>query len=172
MPKKAKMKGLGVPANVLQDFIQLSYSPQTRAPDGYKLDEELSDSRVKVYTKDNSKEVVVVHRGSVGADDWIDNAKYFAFGSVKNTKTFKLHKERQLKAIEKYGAKNIIGIGHSRAGLYLQSLQKDYPIKEIITYNKAVGFYDMLRTNPKEQTDVKVKNDFVSSVICFSIEVF
>ena len=162
MPKKAKMKGLGLPANVLQDFIQLSYSPQTRSPDGFKLDEELSDSRVKVYTKDNSKEVVVVHRGSVGADDWIDNAKYFAFGSVKNTKTFKLHKERQLKAIEKYGANNIIGVGHSRAGLYLQALQKEYPIKEIITYNKAVGFYDMLRTNPKEQTDIKVKNDFVS----------
>ena len=162
MPKKAKMKGLGLPANVLQDFIQLSYSPQTRSPDGFELDEELSDSRVKVYTKNNSKEVVVVHRGSVGADDWIDNAKYFAFGSVKNTKTFKLHKERQLKAIEKYGANNIIGVGHSRAGLYLQALQKEYPIKEIITYNKAVGFYDMLRTNPKEQTDVKVKNDFVS----------
>ena len=165
MPKKAKMKGLGVPANVLQEFIELSYKGNTSiAPEGYSIDAPLSDSRVKVYTKNgsNDKDVVVVHRGSVGADDWIDNAKYFAFGSVKNTKTFKLHKERQLKAIEKYGANNIIGIGHSRAGLYLQALQKDYPIKEIITYNKAVGFYDMLRTNPKEQTDVKVKNDFVS----------
>ena len=165
MPKKAKMKGLGVPANVLQEFIELSYKGNTSiAPEGYSIDAPLSDSRVKVYTKNgsNDKDVIVVHRGSVGADDWIDNAKYFAFGSVKNTKTFKLHKERQLKAIEKYGANNIIGIGHSRAGLYLQALQKDYPIKEIITYNKAVGFYDMLRTNPKEQTDVKVKNDFVS----------
>ena len=163
MPKKAKMKGLGVPANLLKDFIDLSYKPKsTEAPDGFQIDKELSDSRVKVYTKPNSKEVIVVHRGSVGADDWIDNAKYFAFGSVKNTKTFKLHKERQLKAIEKYGANNIIGIGHSRAGLYLEALQKEYPIKEVITYNKAVGFYDMLRTNPEEQTDVKVKNDFVS----------
>ena len=58
MPKKAKMKGLGLPANVLQDFIQLSYSPQTRSPDGFKLDEELSDSRVKVYTKDGGQSVL------------------------------------------------------------------------------------------------------------------
>ena len=163
MPKKAKMKGLGVPANLIKDFIDLSYKGDTSiSPEGYKIDTDLSDSRVKVYTKPNSKEVIVVHRGSVGADDWIDNAKYFAFGSVKNTKTFKLHKERQLKAIEKYGANNIIGIGHSRAGLYLEALQKEYPIKEIITYNKAVGFYDALRANPAEQTDIKVKNDFVS----------
>ena len=161
--KKEKLIGLGVSANLLKRFIELSYEPKsTEAPEGYELDKELSGSRVKVYTKKGSKEVIVVHRGSVGSDDWIDNAKYFAFGSVKNTKTFKLHKERQLKAIEKYGANNIIGIGHSRAGLYLEALQKEYPIKEIITYNKAVGFYDMLRKNPEEQTDVKVKNDFVS----------
>jgi len=165
MPKKAKMIGLGVPANLLKEFIELSYKGNTSiAPEGYSIDAPLSDSRVKVYTKNgsNDKDVVIVHRGSVGVDDWYDNAKYFALGSVKNTKTYKLHRARQLKAIEKYGAKNIIGIGHSRAGLYLQTLQKEIPIKEVITYNKAVGFYDMLRTNPEEQTDVKVKNDFVS----------
>jgi hypothetical protein len=165
MPKKAILIGLGVPANLIKEFIELSYKGNTSiAPEGYSIDAPLSDSRVKVYTKNgsNDKNVVVVHRGSVGVDDWYDNAKYFALGSVKNTKTYKLHRERQLKAIEKYGAKNIIGIGHSRAGLYLQTLQKEIPIKEIITYNKAVGFYDMLRTNPEEQTDIKVKNDFVS----------
>lgn len=165
MPKKAKLIGLGLPANLLKDFIDLSYKGNTSiAPEGYSIDAPLSDSRVKVYAKNgsNDKDIVIVHRGSVGVDDWYDNAKYFALGSVKNTKTYKLHRERQLKAIEKYGANNIIGIGHSRAGLYLQTLQKEIPIKEIITYNKAVGFYDMLKTNPKEQTDVKVKNDFVS----------
>ena len=165
MPKKAKLIGLGLPANLLKEFIDLSYKGNTSiAPEGYSIDAPLSDSRVKVYAKNgsNDKDIVIVHRGSVGVDDWYDNAKYFALGSVKNTKTYKLHRERQLKAIEKYGANNITGIGHSRAGLYLQTLQKEMPIKEIITYNKAVGFYDMLKTNPKEQTDVKVKNDFVS----------
>ena len=161
--KKQKLIGLGVPANLLKEFIDLSYKGNTSiAPEGYEIDAPLSDSRVKVYKKPDSKEVIVVHRGSVGLQDWLDNAKFLVAGKVKSTKTYKMHRERHLKAIEKYGAENIIGIGHSRAGLYLQELQKEVPIKEIITYNKAVGFYDALRTNPAEQTDVKVKNDFVS----------
>ena len=161
--KKVKLIGLGLPANVLKEFIDLSYKGNTSiAPEGYEIDAPLSDSRVKVYTKNGSKEVIVTHRGSVGLLDWMDNAKFFVAGKVKNTASYKLHRERHLKAIEKYGANNIIGIGHSRAGLYLQELQKEVPIKEIITYNKAVGFYDALRKNEDVQTDVKVKNDFVS----------
>lgn len=163
--KKEKLIGLGLPANLLKEFIDLSYKGNTSiAPEGYDIDAPLSDSRVKVYQKKGSKEVIITHRGSVGAQDWWDNAKFFVAGNVKNTKSFKLHQERQLKAVQKYGGENIIGIGHSRAGLYLQQLQKDpaTKLKEIITYNKAVGFYDALRTNVDEQTDVKVKNDFVS----------
>jgi len=163
--KKQKLIGLGLPANLLKEFIDLSYEPKsTEAPENYELDKELSDSRVKVYQKKGSKQVIVTHRGSVGLADWWDNAKFLVAGKVKSTKTFKLHRERQLKAVEKYGGENIIGLGHSRAGLYLQEMQKDPATKlgEIITYNKAVGFYDALRENPEEQTDVKVKNDFVS----------
>ena len=62
MPKKAKMKGLGVPANLLKDFIDLSYKGDTSiAPEGYNIDTDLSDSRVKVYTKPKSKEVIVLN---------------------------------------------------------------------------------------------------------------
>ena len=164
--KKVKLIGLGLPANLLREFIDLSYKGNTSiAPEGFSIDAPLSDSRVKVYKKIGSNQVIITHRGSVGLQDWWDNAKFLVAGKVKNTKSFKLHKERQLKAVEKYGKdNNLIGIGHSRAGLYLQELQKDPATKlnEIVTYNKAVGFYDALRTNPAEQTDVKVKNDFVS----------
>jgi hypothetical protein len=161
--KKEKLIGLGLPANLLKEFIDLSYKGNTSiAPEGYEIDAPLSDSRVKVYQKKGSKEVIITHRGSVGLQDWMDNAKFLVAGKVKSTKSYQLHRDRHLKAVEKYGAENIIGVGHSRAGLYLQELQKEVPIKEIITYNKAVGFYDALRTNPEEQTDVKVKNDFVS----------
>jgi hypothetical protein len=161
--KKVKLLGGGMKADLLKEFIDLSYKGNTSiAPEGYDIDAPLSDSRVKVYQKKGSNQVIVTHRGSVGLQDWLDNAKFLVAGKVKSTKTYKLHRERHLKAVEKYGAENIIGIGHSRAGLYLQELQKEVPIKEIITYNKAVGFYDALRENPEEQTDVKVKNDFVS----------
>ena len=163
--KKQPLVGEGMNANLLKQFIDYSYLGNTSiAPEGYSIDAPLSDSRVKVYTKNgsNDKNVVVTHRGSVGLDDWWDNAKYMTTGKVKGTKTYNLHRERHKKAIDKYGASNIIAIGHSRAGLYLQELQKEFPIKENITYNKASGFTDIGRNNDPNQTDVRVGNDIVS----------
>jgi hypothetical protein len=163
--KPEPLVGKGMNANLLKQFIDYSYLGNTSiAPEGYSIDAPLSDSRVKVYTKNgsNDKDVVVTHRGSVGADDWMDNARYALTGKVKGTKTYNLHRERHKKAVEKYGAKNIIAIGHSRAGLYIQELQKEFPIKENITYNKASGFHDIGRQNDPNQTDIRVGNDIVS----------
>ena len=161
---KTKMSGCGMPANILQHFLELSYANPNRkdAPEGYTLDEALSDARVKVYPKNNSNEVVVVHRGSEGLTDWLDNASYLAYGKVKGTTSYKLHRERHIKAVKKYGAENIIGLGHSRGGLYVQELDKEFPMKEIITYNKAAGPTDILKLNPSKQTDVRVGNDVIS----------
>ena len=159
------MIGSGMSAPLLKQFIDYSYLGNTSiAPAGYSIDAPLSDSRVKVYTKNgsNDKDVIVTHRGSVGLDDWMDNASYMFRGKVKGTKTYNLHRDRHKKAVDKYGASNIIAIGHSRAGLYLQELQKEFPIKENITYNKASGFHDIGRQNADNQTDVRVGNDVVS----------
>ena len=159
------MIGSGMSAPLLKQFIDYSYLGNTSiAPAGYDIDSPLSDSRVKVYAKkgSNDKDIVVTHRGSVGADDWMDNARYMVSGKVKGTKTYNLHRDRHKRAIDKYGASNIIAIGHSRAGLYLQELQKEFPIKENITYNKASGFTDIGRQNAENQTDVRVGNDVVS----------
>ena len=163
--KKQPLIGNGMNANLLKEFIDLSYKGNTSiAPAGYDIDSPLSDSRVKVYAKkgSNDKDIVVTHRGSVGLDDWMDNASYLFRGKVKGTKTYNLHRERHKRAVDKYGAKNIIAIGHSRAGLYLQELQKEFPIKENITYNKASGFFDIGRQNDANQTDIRVGNDVVS----------
>jgi hypothetical protein len=159
------LTGSGMSAPLLKEFIDLSYRGNTSiAPAGYDIDSPLSDSRVKVYAKkgSNDKDIVVTHRGSVGLDDWMDNASYMFRGKVKGTKTYNLHRERHKRAVDKYGASNIIAIGHSRAGLYLQELQKEFPIKENITYNKASGFTDIGRQNDANQTDVRVGNDVVS----------
>lgn len=161
--KKQPLIGNGMNANLLKEFIDLSYKGNTSiAPAGYSIDTPLSDSRVKVYTKNNSKDVIVTHRGSVSMDDWIDNATYMFRGKTKGTKTYNLHRERHKKAVDKYGAKNIIALGHSRAGLYIQELNKEFPMKEIISYNKASGFFDIGKTNADNQTDVRVGNDIVS----------
>jgi hypothetical protein len=159
------LTGSGMSAPLLKEFIDLSYRGNTSiAPAGWSIDAPLSDSRVKVYAKNgsNDKDIVVTHRGSVGLDDWMDNASYMFRGKVKGTKTYNLHRDRHKRAIDKYGASNITAIGHSRAGLYLQELQKEFPIKENITYNKASGFHDIGRQNDPNQTDVRVGNDVVS----------
>jgi hypothetical protein len=159
------LTGSGMSAPLLKEFIDLSYRGNTSiAPAGWSIDAPLSDSRVKVYAKNgsNDKDIVVTHRGSVGLDDWMDNASYMFRGKVKGTKTYNLHRDRHKRAIDKYGASNITAIGHSRAGLYLQELQKEFPIKENITYNKASGFHDIGRQNDANQTDVRVGNDIVS----------
>jgi hypothetical protein len=159
------LTGSGMSAPLLKEFIDLSYRGNTSiAPAGWSIDAPLSDSRVKVYAKNgsNDKNIVVTHRGSVGLDDWMDNASYMFRGKVKGTKTYNLHRDRHKRAIDKYGASNITAIGHSRAGLYLQELQKEFPIKENITYNKASGFHDIGRQNDPNQTDVRVGNDVVS----------
>jgi hypothetical protein len=159
------LTGSGMSAPLLKEFIDLSYRGNTSiAPAGWSIDAPLSDSRVKVYAKNgsNDKNIVVTHRGSVGLDDWMDNASYMFRGKVKGTKTYNLHRDRHKRAIDKYGASNITAIGHSRAGLYLQELQKEFPIKENITYNKASGFHDIGRQNDANQTDVRVGNDIVS----------
>lgn len=159
------LTGSGMTAPLLKEFIDLSYRGNTSiAPAGYDIDSPLSDSRVKVYAKkgSNDKDIIVTHRGSVGLDDWMDNASYMFRGKVKGTKTYNLHRDRHKRAVDKYGASNITAIGHSRAGLYLQELQKEFPIKENITYNKASGFTDIGRQNDANQTDVRVGNDIVS----------
>ncbi len=159
------LTGSGMSAPLLKEFIDLSYRGNTSiAPAGYDIDSPLSDSRVKVYAKkgSNDKDIVVTHRGSVGLNDWMDNASYMFRGKVKGTSTYNLHRERHKRAVDKYGASNITAIGHSRAGLYLQELQKEFPIKENITYNKASGFHDIGRQNDPNQTDVRVGNDVVS----------
>ncbi len=159
------LTGSGMSAPLLKEFIDLSYRGNTSiAPAGYDIDAPLSDSRVKVYAKkgSNDKDIIVTHRGSVGLDDWMDNASYMFRGKVKGTKTYNLHRDRHKRAVDKYGASNITAIGHSRAGLYLQELQKEFPIKENITYNKASGFHDIGRQNDANQTDVRVGNDVVS----------
>jgi hypothetical protein len=157
------MTGSGMPANILQQFIELAYTKETdTAPPGYSIDKTLSDERVKVFPKNNSKDVVVVHRGSEGLTDWIDNVSYATQGKVVGTPSYNMHRARHLKAVQKYGTENIIGVGHSRAGLYVQTLDKEFPMKEIITYNKAAGPTDILKSLPPKQTDVRVGNDVVS----------
>lgn len=150
-------------ADQIKDVIDLSYNnKKDKAPDGYVIDKELSDGRVKVYKDLNSKQVIVAHRGSSGWKDWLDNAYYATTGNIKSSGTYKTHKKKHEKALDKYGADNVISVGHSRAGKYVEELNKEKPVKEVLTYNKAVGLHDAFQKNPKNQTDIRSSRDAVS----------
>lgn len=157
------MCGGALKAKTIKKVIDLSYKPKSnKAPKGYELDKDISNKRVKVYKKKDSNEALVVHRGSQGIQDWVDNARYAFGGQMKSTDTYKKHKKKHQKAIDKYGADNIIAVGHSRGGKYVEELNKSKPVKEVITYNKAVAPVDIRQKNPKNQTDIRTTNDVVS----------
>ena len=164
-----KMTGKGLSPKLLKEAIDSSYTANKDiSVPGYTVDTEFSNERVKVLVPDKkSGDVIVVHRGSADVSDWVDNAIYAKTGNVIKTKTFKIHKGINDKVIKKYGANKVILVGHSRAGLYVEELNKMNPVKEVITYNKAAGVHSFLQKNPKNQTDVRTNNDVVSLLTPF-----
>lgn len=164
MPRK---KGGALKADQIQKVLENTYKETDDAPDGYTFDKDLSDDRVKVYKDMNSDQVIVAHRGSKGFRDWLDNARYAYSGDIRTSGTYQDAKSRQKKAIDKYGAQNIISVGHSRAGKYVEELNKEQPVKEVITYNKAVHPNTIFQSNPENQTDVRTSTDVVSALSPF-----
>lgn len=165
--EKEEMKGSALPADDIKDFIDKSYEADLTdvgEDSHFKIDPELSDERVKVYVDDRDGKVVSVHRGSADWRDWLDNYFYITRGSMKSTPTYKIHEERQKKINDKYGKDRVTMIGHSRAGKYVEELNKDMPTDEVFTYNKATNWSDIGRKNPKNQTDIRSKSDPVSSL--------
>ena len=155
-------------AEQIKDVIDYSYNnKKDKAPSGYVIDKELSDGRVKVYKDLNSNQVIVAHRGSSGWKDWLDNAYYAATGNIKDSGTYKKHQQKHEKALDKYGAENVIAVGHSRAGKYVEELNREVPVKEVLTYNKAVGIHDAFQKNPKNQTDIRSSRDLISGLSPF-----
>lgn len=166
--EKKEKKGGALKADQIKDVIDFSYNnKKDDAPKGYAIDKDLSDGRVKVYKDLNSNQVIVAHRGSSGWKDWLDNAYYATTGNVKDSGTYKTHKKKHEKALDKYGAENVISIGHSRAGKYVEELNKEKPVKEVLTYNKAVGIHDVFQKNPENQTDIRSSRDLVSGLSSF-----
>ena len=109
----------------LADLFKASYNHKLFDVQRFHINKKLSDELVKVYTLNDSKDVIVVHRGSDDMNDWVDNGLHLAGLDLTLTKTYKMHLRRQLKAVKKYGKDNIICLGHSRGGLYSQQFYKD-----------------------------------------------
>ena len=100
----------------LADLFKASYNHKLFDVQRFHINKKLSDELVKVYTLNDSMDVVVVHRGSNDMNDWVDNGLHLADLDLTLTKTYKMHLRRQLKAVKKYGKDNIICLGYNRGG--------------------------------------------------------
>lgn len=150
--------------NDLGDLLKSSYLPQKEAAEklgkkGYKHDSDLSTMNTKVFINEYD-EPIIIHRGSVTAQDWIDDAK-IAIGLGKTTQRLKDAREITRKVEEKY-RKPASSIGHSYGGYLAENVGAK---GNIITYNKAAGLGDIgTKKNSARQLDIFAEGDIVSKI--------
>ena len=145
----------------IRELIDVSYKPQKQAADelskyGWNYDTELSRMDTKVFT-DSAGQPVILHRGSTRVSDWLPTNAALAVGLEDYTSRFKHGKEITQKAKEKYN-KPVTTISHSLGGSIAEKSGAD----KIITYNKPITLFDIGKTIPSNQTDIRTTYDPVS----------
>lgn len=152
-------KGGSLSVHDIKQFIVESHK-ESPAPFGNWIpDYELSNKYVQVYTNRNSKQVVVMHRGTRDFNDVITDVG-LAFNHKKGHR-FDVSQQIQQLAEQKYDPKNITVLGYS-LGALLAELNASPNVKEIITFNKALIPYDLDRELNNNQYDIRTENDLVS----------
>jgi hypothetical protein len=146
-------------AQVIKSLLDASYQnkPPEKIKNGWRIDRDLSNKTAKTYYNKNNNEAVVVHRGTQGAADWLNNVAYLT-GNYKRTDRFRQGQAIQNKAEEKYGRSNISTLGHSQGAVLARELGGD--TKQVITVNPAYKFEKPL----KNEYTIRSSGDVVSSL--------
>jgi len=160
LPPFKAISGGAISASNLKMFIDASYEPHEKKKEninGYILDRDLTQPTATVYYNPSNNHCVVIHRGTEGTvKDWSNNLMY-AFGSYNMTERFKIGREVEEKAINKYGAGNVSTVGHSQGAVLARKLGKN--TKEIINVNPAY-----INEKPYyHEYDVRSSGDVVSA---------
>jgi hypothetical protein len=97
--------GKGLYANVLRDFLSNGYrKDQAKSLDGFQRDGSLSGQRVQVYNKPDTRQTIVVHRGTQGFQDVLTDIKLAFHPSLyMKSNRFQHAKAIQEQAENKYG---------------------------------------------------------------------
>jgi hypothetical protein len=155
-------------ANEVKELLAASYEKKHFDIGKFKIVKSLSDIRVKTYLVDNASDIIVTHRGSASARDWVDNTLWLKYNILTNASTFKRHLKKHKRVVDKYGANNIIVMGHSRGGLYATEIYDMKLAKQLINYNKPVNMYDIAKdviTKKKQDqntTNINTSRDIIS----------
>jgi predicted RNA methylase len=156
--KETPNEGGAIAVKNIKSFVDESYNKKAKDKiDDYELDKSLSGDYAKVYYNPKTKHAVVVHRGTQGASDWLNNVAY-VIGAYKLTNRYKTGKEIQQKAEKKYGKSNVSTLGHSQGAMIASEVGKKS--KEIIKLNPA---YKGEKEGKNEYT-IRSKSDVVSGV--------
>lgn len=161
---KLVIKGGKIAIKDLKQLLNETYKNKGNNIDtinNYKLDDELSSDKTKVYINNNNNEVVIANRGTSDMKDVITDMKII-FGYKDNR--FKEGIDILNKVKKKYINSSIDVIGHSLAGAVAEEQGKDPQVKNIITLNKPTTPYDVFRPskNKDKQYDIKTTKDVVS----------
>ena len=159
--------GKGIGSWDLQKLLKQSYTPQLGNVGDFMVDDEISNPTTQVYRNKNTDKVYIVHRGTKGGRDWLNNLVYGLSPSLyKYTDRYKNAEAIQKKALEKYQGYDIDVLGHSQGSKLAEMLSKDNKnVKNIITYNRPQGLMENLSSKPKNLYDIKTSKDLVSPLI-------
>ena len=143
----------------IQKFVNASYKKDAdEYIDDYMLDKSLSNDTAKTYYNPKLGHAVIIHRGTSGAKDWLNNAAY-AIGAYKSTNRYKTGKQIQDAVEKKYGAKNVSTLGHSQGSVLSRELGKNS--KEIINLNPAYRG----EKQGKNEYNIRSSSDVVSGLL-------
>lgn len=134
-----KRKGGAISDAELGKFVEASYKKKGEVQniDGYKIDNDLSTRRNKVYTNDKGEAVVAI-AGTDNAKDWSNNL-LIPFGLHSQTNRYKNSEETLKKVNEKYNKNKVSVVGHSQSGHIVNDLANKGLIgSEAIAYNPAI----------------------------------
>ena len=146
-----------------KEILQASYLNQNEAKEklgnlGYKYDPELSTNESKVFLDKKGRPNIAFRGSKRIIDDFLGSDVKLALGLEKYDKRFQEAQKLTKLVEDKYGQPANV-FGHSLGG---SLAEKSGAHGKIITYNKGAGILDIGKTIPKNQTDIRNRNDVVS----------
>jgi hypothetical protein len=132
----------------------------TDIPQGYTLDAKASGQRAKVFVNNDTKNVMIAHRGTSGLADVGTDLSAVIGGRRKQSKRFKYAQKVTNAAKAKYAGHTITATGHSLGGTLAQDTKGT---NTQATFNKGTSLHDVLFKRRKAtQTDYRNKGDVIS----------
>jgi hypothetical protein len=149
---------------LIRPILEASYQPKklaskTLAKSGYTLDKKLSTNESKVFI-DQYGNPNIAFRGSTNAKDFLFSDPLLAVGLSKYDPRLKQAKQLTKRVESKYG-KPVDVFGHSFGGFVAEESGAK---GKIVTFNKGVGITNIGKSIPKNQTDIRSRNDIVSAL--------